>query len=428
MRWDSASGDSAYRTIDEARIIEILLLNGWVYEVRDGRRDLAEREARAALDRLVVLGLPYATSRDGGRLFDPVELARFLRWAGVSLGDPTSEKLDVTTGRRMAWEAYGGNGGDHRMPPSPAALAPARYRLTIKRQFNLDGRGTGERVRLRLPVPLPDGAVGEVRAGFLPDEGVETEIKTAPARVEILARVPECGRITVGVEAIFTTAAGAPAASDATLDAADRELYTRPSEGLIRVSDRIRSLAAELAGAETDSLAAARRFWTFMMEELACSPMHYDRLDPDHPLDHVLDSGWYDCLVGSALMAALCRARAIPARLVSGYMLHVTAPGFHTWLEVWIAGQGWLPFDLTCWSWSLGGRDAHWRDLYFGQLNQRVAVARPPRLFNSVGAVRLPSAWHLLSRIEGKGSVIEFRTIDTDALIYSDHMELEHLG
>jgi transglutaminase-like putative cysteine protease len=281
---------------------------------------------------------------------------------------------------------------------------------------------------LRLPVPLPDGAVGEVRAGFLPDEGVETEIKTAPARVEILARVPECGRITVGVEAIFTTAAGAPAASDATLDAADRELYTRPSEGLIRVSDRIRSLAAELAGAETDSLAAARRFWIFMMEELACSPMHYDRLDPDHPLDHVLDSGWYDCLVGSALMAALCRARAIPARLVSGYMLHVTAPGFHTWLEVWIAGQGWLPFDLTCWSWSLGGRDAHWRDLYFGQLNQRVAVARPPRLFNSVGAVRLPSAWHLLSRIEGKGSVIEFRTIDTDALIYSDHMELEHLG
>ncbi|NDP42265.1 MAG: hypothetical protein GZ089_06040, partial [Aromatoleum sp.] len=52
--------DVRYRSVEEARIIDYLLLCGWAREVRGGDRDAAEREARAALDRWASLGLPFA--------------------------------------------------------------------------------------------------------------------------------------------------------------------------------------------------------------------------------------------------------------------------------------------------------------------------------------------------------------------------------
>jgi len=106
-------------------------------------------------------------------------------------------------------------------------------------------------------------------------------------------------------------------------------------------------------------------------------PIHYDQLDPVCPADWALKQGWYDCQLGSALLVALCRARQIPARMVSGYVLQVTAPTYHTWLEAWIDGRGWVPFDLASWDLSVCDRDERWRHYYFGCLDHRMAVQRP---------------------------------------------------
>jgi transglutaminase-like putative cysteine protease len=60
-----------------------------------------------------------------------------------------------------------------------------------------------------------------------------------------------------------------------------------------------------------------------------------------------------DCTEHAMLLAALCRARKIPARVALGLVYY--APGrafaYHMWTEVWI-GDRWIPLDATL---GLGG-------------------------------------------------------------------------
>ena len=421
------AGQARYRTIDEARIVDLLLLHGWAFEVRAGGRALAEREVREALDQLVAMGLPHRQTETGARLFDPVETSNFLRWSSLHCGQRTLLDRCVPTARRMVSEGHRVGGG-RGSPPALEDLGPQRYVVTIRRTFNLEDRRTGERVRLRLPLPIEDASLDEVRIDFLAPGGVEAEKKVAPACLDLLVSVPPEGQATIGVKVAFTARPVMPAASAAVLGPAEAALYIRPSEGLIKVSDRVQRLADELAGVDRDVWSVVRRFWRCMLDDLACASIHYDQLDLRRPVDGVLDNGWYDCRVGSALLASLCRARGIPARMISGYMLHVAAPDVHTWVEVWIDGFGWVPFDLFCWDLSPAGRDEGWKDYYFGRLDHRLAVERLPHLFSGTGQVRLPNAWHRLVAPDGRGSAVEFRALATGALVYREFIEVERLG
>jgi hypothetical protein len=414
---------AAHRTVDEATVVEILLNQGWPFEVRTAGRAVAETQAKAALDRFVDLGLPFAEA--DGRRFDPAEVSNFVEWAGLAAGDRTWRAHCVESGRQLVWEAHGGGRG---LAPLPEALTDQAYRFTLRRTFNLADRAIGERVRLRLPLPIEDGGLTDLRLEFLPPDGTDLRPDIAPARLDIQLPAPEDGLLTLGVRATFTARPHRPGAGVPPLDPAEADLYLRRNEGLIKVGERVQALADRLTGGETDPLAMVRRFWDFLMDDLACGAIHHHALSPTAPLDTVLDQGWYDCQAGSALMAALCRAKGVPARLVSGYMLYATAPGFHTWFEVWLEDRGWTPFDLLSWDLSAGGRDAGWRDYFFGQLDHRVAVQRPPRLFNGAGAVRLPPAWHILTTPSARGSEIAFLSADTGALVYSDTVEVERLG
>lgn len=55
-----------------------------------------------------------------------------------------------------------------------------------------------------------------------------------------------------------------------------------------------------------------------------------------------------DCSEYSALFVAMCRAKGIPARVVTGYAVVVseTLPK-HAWTEVYLRNYGWVPFDPT---------------------------------------------------------------------------------
>ena len=55
-----------------------------------------------------------------------------------------------------------------------------------------------------------------------------------------------------------------------------------------------------------------------------------------------------DCTEHAVLLAALCRAKGIPARVVIGLVYYSPVQGFayHMWNEVWIA-DGWVPIDST---------------------------------------------------------------------------------
>jgi hypothetical protein len=70
----------------------------------------------------------------------------------------------------------------------------------------------------------------------------------------------------------------------------------------------------------------------------------------------VVEHGKGDCTEHAVLLAALCRARGIPARVAIGLAYVSTAKGFgyHMWNEVWIDGA-WAPLDSTL---ALGGTGA----------------------------------------------------------------------
>jgi hypothetical protein len=75
-----------------------------------------------------------------------------------------------------------------------------------------------------------------------------------------------------------------------------------------------------------------------------------------------------DCTEYSDLFVALCRAKDIPARAVTGYVIGTNeTPLRHNWAEVYLKDYGWIPFELS-------GSDVRYlniRDRMFSQLMPR---------------------------------------------------------
>jgi transglutaminase-like putative cysteine protease len=66
--------------------------------------------------------------------------------------------------------------------------------------------------------------------------------------------------------------------------------------------------------------------------------------------DEALASGRGVCQDFTHLMIAACRAQGLPARYVSGYVFaprRGDAAASHAWVDVFIAGQGWVSLDPT---------------------------------------------------------------------------------
>jgi hypothetical protein len=96
--------DARYRTIPESSIIALLLLVSWACEVDAGERLAAEAATSAALEAWVGSGLGYRLDAQGERLFDPVEVINFLKWAGLTGADRYWDDHFVATHRRFVQE------------------------------------------------------------------------------------------------------------------------------------------------------------------------------------------------------------------------------------------------------------------------------------------------------------------------------------
>ncbi|HEC02609.1 MAG TPA: transglutaminase domain-containing protein, partial [Phycisphaerales bacterium] len=61
-----------------------------------------------------------------------------------------------------------------------------------------------------------------------------------------------------------------------------------------------------------------------------------------------LELGKGDCTEYSDLFVAICRAKGIPARVVTGYTVTTdVSRAKHNWAEVYMQDRGWVPIDLT---------------------------------------------------------------------------------
>ncbi len=388
--------DASRRGVPEAKVVELLMTGGYAHLIAEGQGEEARGLASEALDRWVSEGLAHETGPGDGRRFDPAEVVNGLIWAGLQGRDDFWSERWIATQRRMTRDLA-------TLDPDARALV----RVSLVRHFDLAAFPQGAELLLRAPLPLagPDHAV----ADLVPEvrEPVFGPLTIDDGRMTARLRRGPAVSATLGWTATLAPC-DAPAGPP-NLTAAETELYLRPAEGLIRVSSRVCELAVLWAGC-LSGWEAVVAFWRGMNASFCLGVVAYEEFDAAGAIGWVLDNGWFDCVLGSALLVSLCRAHGMPSRLVSGHFLYPPIPSIHTWAEAWIDGRGWTPVDLAGWNLSAGGDDTAWRDVFLGRVDVRMVTERPPRRVTGPMSVRFPPTWRILHRaVDG---VLEISTVD----------------
>ncbi len=408
-----ALAEDRYRTVTEGDMVRSLLIAALPYELAAGDQANADNIVRGALEDWIGSGMKFGRAPGGERLFDPVEVFNHMKWEGLMGRDGFWARHFISTARAETQQSAGVEG---RLPKP---LKKKTFSVELRRKFSFRNLAAARKLRLRLPLPLSSHAQDISTKPISPD-GVSASVSQSDGRLEFQVEMKEPGSLEIGADLKFTADGAVQENGGESLTAEERELYLRPAEGLIRVNQRVADLAATFAGADK-SLEVALNAWDFLLDELSCGMVRYDQIDPQAPGDWILDNGWYDCQLGSSLFISICRARGIPARLASGYMLYDLAPGYHYWSEIWLEGQGWLPFDLLCWDLSAGGRDTAWRTHFAGTVDYRMVTQCLPLSFTGPMSVKFPPAWHLLNAPLEGGMSVHFTALDGEP-IYSDRV------
>ena len=385
-----------YRSVSEELMIGMLLLEGYA-----GEADMiaAREQSRETLMRALGDGLITRTDNARQRLYDPVEVISHLKTAGRQGRDDFWSVRMMPTLRQFVED----------LNPAPKVI------MDYSRTFNMSAVPPEKSLRLRMPLPLSERYKTVDIETHLPAEA--SQERKSDGRLEVKIQTASAPEISCGVTLTLELYP-----QDALPPPADRDLYLRPKEGLVMISDQIASLADRLSG-NVKPESAVRVFWNYVMDEFQFCPIHYDQVSANAPLDWVIESGIYDCQLASALFVGLCRARGIPARLVGGNFLYRNSPTNHYWAESWLDNSGWTPFDFLSWDLSNGGEDSTWREHFYGRTDARLVTECLPQSFVGAIGVAVPPAWHILRTKNRKG--VDIQLIDLDgAFIYRDHIAI----
>ncbi|MHC4738482.1 MAG: transglutaminase-like domain-containing protein [Planctomycetota bacterium] len=83
------------------------------------------------------------------------------------------------------------------------------------------------------------------------------------------------------------------------------------------------------------------------IHDFVAKHLKYQSFDKALGALEALECGKADCIDFSNLFIALCRAKKIPARWISGYTIDWKNTPKHRWVEVFLRGYGWIPLDPT---------------------------------------------------------------------------------
>jgi len=410
-----------YQVVDELQMIRALVTNCWPHEAAFGDAEGLRTLAFQTLRRWTGQGLGYQV-REGRRHYDPCEVFNFMKVISHS-GDRVWPAA-VAAGRRASRLFHRG-----RAAPETGTHSPARFHVEFRREFHLGRRCPGALARLRVPVPFEDRTQYDIQIAVT--DPADAHVDAAPGRIEVRAEPAGDGTAAVEVHVSLTASCEVVAVDPSRLVAPDLsdpdvQLYTRPTEGLIRVTPAIAALAESLAGTARDPWQALRRFWRFFFEHMQFGVIHPDQLGASDPLGDLVQGGWCDCVTGSALLVALCRARGIPARVVGGLCLEPDSPAIHYWAEVFLPPYGWFPLDLMSWDLAAGGSATEWRDHYFGRMDHRMKTECLPRIFVGPVGVRRPPAWYVLVTRETDTTQVEHYALP-NVLLYRDRFRVTEL-
>ena len=220
-------------------------------------------------------------------------------------------------------------GGNFAVRAEPKSVAQRLDRVEI---FGL--------ARLVLPKHLPDGALGVGGEMTLVVEGLDPQFHRAPERQTY--RALGGNRVEVAIRA-NPPEASQLATRPLTAPGGD---YVKATLAVESEAPEIVAKAREIAGAETDAYAAAKKVvaWVgaHMKKEYGASA--------DRATD-VLRQMRGDCTEHALLSVALLRALGIPARRVDGVVYVQSADGvpalyWHEWVEAYV-GSTWTQLDPT---------------------------------------------------------------------------------
>ncbi|MGI8965909.1 MAG: transglutaminase-like domain-containing protein, partial [Limisphaerales bacterium] len=146
-------------------------------------------------------------------------------------------------------------------------------------------------------------------------------------------------------------------------------------------TEKIKNLAQQLAGDETDKTAQAKKFYDWIAGHIKYSfAREYSTLT--NISDYCYSNGYGDCGQEALLFITLCRSQGIPARWQTGWFTFPNAKSIHDWTEIYLAGQGWVPVDpymgifAMRYATSLSENERREvRDFYFGGLDQYRMIA-----------------------------------------------------
>ena len=387
------ASSASCRGVPEADILAMLMHGGCRHLLAAGAEVQARELVSEALGRWLRAGLPHETRADGERCFDPAEVINGFKWAGLQGRDDFWRAHWIATGRRMNedFQAL-----DRRGP---------MLRASLVRRFDLSGLPDDAELLLHAPAPLAgrDHAVTDLEPST---QQAMRRPGVADGRISARLRPGPLTSATLGWSATLHAPDAGPAQAES-LGPQEAELYLRPHEGLIRVGPRVRELAALWAAGRTDwdTVLAFRRG---IGASFCLGVIGYEAFDASGALDWVLEHGWLDCLLGSALLVSLCRARGLPARLVGGHFLYPLNPANHSWAEIWIRERGWTSVDLIGWDLSAGDADAGWQGAFVGRIDLRLVTERPPRRVTGPMSLRLPQACRVLQSTVDGGLDIAF--------------------
>lgn len=109
---------------------------------------------------------------------------------------------------------------------------------------------------------------------------------------------------------------------------------------------RLDSLARAIVGDETNPLKQSRLVFDFIQDNYPwAGAREYSTIDciPTY----VVEEGHGDCGQVTLLYISLMRSLGVPARWVSGWMLHPGEVNYHDWGATYFEGIGWVPVDVS---------------------------------------------------------------------------------
>jgi len=419
-----------YSVVAEPEVLRAIALCGWLPELQRGDLRVAQEGARQSLDRWIGQGLQYVV-RAGERLFDVAEVLNHCLRRGRLGGDPTWDRFLIQS-RGLARCFREPEGASPPVTDVAGRHDGADWRVSWRREFNLDGRPPGPLLRLRIPIPYEDATQEaiQIEPVLPPIEGLQVRRARESLEIRLAAADAPGQRITLGVDLsarVYQRRVEVDPGRVTPYDPQSVEyaLYTRPLDGLIRLSPDVRRVAAEVAGDLANPWHIAEALWVYLCDTLIMNFVHLTELDRDDPLGWVLRHGWSDCYIGAALFAGLCRARGVPARVTGGISLYPAVSFLHYWAEVLIPPYGWVPMDTFSWSLAAGeGGKGFWAGFFRGRIDYRLKTECLPTIVTGPAGVRFPAEWYLVQTFEDGQMQNAYYDRSSGALIFRDRVRV----